>query len=290
MNTEKFTALIANPNTVTKKQIIFLENVLEEFPYFQTAHAIRLKGLKNQKNFKYNNALKKVAAYTTNRTVLFDFITANVLDYQTDIKKEAELLKEIEVIDSKVIKHLYESITASKEETTTTVQKVKEDTIPTTVLTKKIKEEEEKLELGTPINFSKNDLYSFNEWLQLKPNKPIQRKNEKGKEQKKQKETVELPNTKNKKLASKLDLIEKFILNKPKIKPVKTSENIDISKESTQENMNLMTETLARVYLEQKKYDQAISAFKILSLKYPEKSGFFADRIKAIKFLQKYKS
>ena len=50
-----------------------------------------------------------------------------------------------------------------------------------------------------------------------------------------------------------------------------------------------MTETLARVYLEQKKYKKAIQAFKILSLKYPEKSGFFADQIRAVKKLQKEK-
>jgi hypothetical protein len=48
-----------------------------------------------------------------------------------------------------------------------------------------------------------------------------------------------------------------------------------------------MTETLAKVYLEQKKYENAIKAYHILSLKYPKKSGFFADRIKAIKILQK---
>jgi hypothetical protein len=39
---------------------------------------------------------------------------------------------------------------------------------------------------------------------------------------------------------------------------------------------------LARVYLEQRKYKKAIQAYRILSLKYPEKSGFFADRIKAV--------
>ena len=50
-----------------------------------------------------------------------------------------------------------------------------------------------------------------------------------------------------------------------------------------------MTETLAQVYLEQKKYKKAIQAYKILSLKYPEQSGFFADRIKAVKKLQKNK-
>jgi hypothetical protein len=47
-----------------------------------------------------------------------------------------------------------------------------------------------------------------------------------------------------------------------------------------------MTETLARIYLEQKNYEKAIQSYKILSLKYPEKSGFFADQIKAVKQLQ----
>ena len=47
-----------------------------------------------------------------------------------------------------------------------------------------------------------------------------------------------------------------------------------------------MTETLARVYLEQKKYQKAIQAYEILILKYPEKSSFFADRISDIKNLQ----
>jgi hypothetical protein len=47
-----------------------------------------------------------------------------------------------------------------------------------------------------------------------------------------------------------------------------------------------MTETLARVYLEQHKYDKAIQAYEILILKYPEKSSFFADRITDIQILQ----
>ena len=47
-----------------------------------------------------------------------------------------------------------------------------------------------------------------------------------------------------------------------------------------------MTETLAKVYLEQKKYSKAIQAYEILILKYPEKSSFFAHRILDIKNLQ----
>jgi len=45
---------------------------------------------------------------------------------------------------------------------------------------------------------------------------------------------------------------------------------------------NLMTETLAKVYLQQNNYHKALQAYKILSLKYPEKSGFFADQIRSI--------
>ena len=48
----------------------------------------------------------------------------------------------------------------------------------------------------------------------------------------------------------------------------------------------LMTETLARIYVEQKNYKKAIQSYKILSLKYPEKSSFFANQIKAIEQLQ----
>mgnify|MGYP002631796987 FL=1 len=48
----------------------------------------------------------------------------------------------------------------------------------------------------------------------------------------------------------------------------------------------LMTETLARIYVEQKNYKKAIQSYKILSLKYPEKSSSFANQIKAIEQLQ----
>jgi len=49
---------------------------------------------------------------------------------------------------------------------------------------------------------------------------------------------------------------------------------------------SLMTETLANIYLKQKKFTKAIEAYEILSLKYPEKNSFFARKIKKIKNLQ----
>tara|TARA_A100001011_G_scaffold121058_1_gene127768 strand:+ start:4693 stop:5292 length:600 start_codon:yes stop_codon:yes gene_type:complete len=44
-----------------------------------------------------------------------------------------------------------------------------------------------------------------------------------------------------------------------------------------------MTETLAKIYVKQEKYKEAMKAYKILSLKYPEKISLFANQIKYLK-------
>lgn len=72
-------------------------------------------------------------------------------------------------------------------------------------------------------------------------------------------------------------------LPKPTIK--KAIESKDLSKLSVRENESLVTETLAKVYLDQGLHNKAIKAYEILSLKYPQKSAFFADRIQKIREL-----
>ena len=90
------------------------------------------------------------------------------------------------------------------------------------------------------------------------------------------------------KQSKKEEIINRFIKSNPKIVPIeKHKQEIKFLKKEPK--TFLMTHTLAKVYLEQKKYKNAIQAYKILSLKYPEKSGFFADQIKRIKILEKNK-
>ena len=50
-----------------------------------------------------------------------------------------------------------------------------------------------------------------------------------------------------------------------------------------QDDLYLTTETLAKIYIDQGHYERAIQAYEILCLKYPKKSGFFANQIKEIK-------
>lgn len=69
----------------------------------------------------------------------------------------------------------------------------------------------------------------------------------------------------------------------PKFPVPKKDGKIDVFHLPSNDQGKFVTETLAEIYLKQGLWDKAINAYEVLSLKYPEKSGFFADRIKEIK-------
>ena len=78
-------------------------------------------------------------------------------------------------------------------------------------------------------------------------------------------------------------LIDKFLQSDQKLSLNKEIEDIDITKKSKISKKEFMTETLAKIYFKQEKYLEAIKAYEILSLKYPEKIILFANQIKKIK-------
>ena len=270
-----------------------------EFPYLQSARAIYLKALYNKDSFRYNGELKKTAAYTTDRAVLFDFITSEEFR-GIDVKqldRQKEIVSAIPVADIEIVasavaistppptiitenpeKKLEASIKLSIKEAATEVMET-----PVEVVTPKAIEpvtEEVLPTPGSPLPFNPAEKHSFAEWLQLSKAKPVGR----SQNAEIQPETTATPSPE---IEKKLDMIEKFIVANPKITPVKTDtsswENLG---RKTTDAPGLMTETLARVYLEQKKYSKAIQAYEILILKYPEKSAYFADLISEIKDLQ----
>ncbi len=69
-----------------------------------------------------------------------------------------------------------------------------------------------------------------------------------------------------------------------KVSDVKAEVKIsDLAQRSIQRDDNTITETLAKILELQKHYDKAIEAYEKLSLKYPEKSSYFATRILELK-------
>jgi len=82
------------------------------------------------------------------------------------------------------------------------------------------------------------------------------------------------------------DLIDKFISSNPRIEPRtdKTEHPVeDLSTPYVEEKGGFVTETLARIYINQGYYSKAIDIYEKLCLKFPEKSGYFATQIEKIK-------
>ncbi|WP_178983619.1 hypothetical protein [Winogradskyella helgolandensis] len=314
MQLQDLTYLLKHPEAITASQTEVLSSAIKEYPYFQSLRALYLKGLKQKESYKYNNALKITAAHTADRSVLFDYITSDIFnqnEISEQIKQNTEHIKSIEVneiddisvnksvtIDDALKAHikategvldpgLFEIKPMPKPRLETKAPKIEDSIIAVDV--KNITPEKE-LKIGEPLKFDKTENHSFTEWLKITSFKPINRDKveveiEPEIEIETEKEISQAETTSP--LHNKLAIIDKFISENPKIKPV--SNNAPKPKLVNNDNPisdSLMTETLARIYLEQKKYDKAIQSYKILSLKYPEKSSFFAHQIKLVKELK----
>ena len=293
MTQTDFTYLLKNPKNTNEEQTRDLKSMINKYPYFQSARAIYLKGLKNKNSTKYNQELKVTAAYTSDRSILFDFITSDVFlqnNISKQIKQTVEQLKTFNLTDAEDISInksvvIDEALRKRIEDTKGVldpklfeVKDIEQEIKPTfEIRTEEIEIAPEKqLKIGKPLEFDKNETHSFGEWLKLTSFKPIVRK-----------ETIEVTEEKVDSKTKQFQLIDKFIQSNPKIQPIKKeSTSFNPIKTESNQTESLMTETLARIYLEQKNYKKAIQSYKILSLKYPEKSGFFADQIKAVKKLQ----
>ncbi len=290
MNTKTLTYLLEHPEHITTAQTSQLRSIIDQFPYFQSAYALYLKGLKNQESFSYNKELKRVAAATADRSVLFDFITSAVFnqnDISEQIKSQEQRLRGMTIED------IYD---VSEQLKTEELAKADQILDPTLFVAKENSEmtattPEETLKMGSPLTFNAQETHSFSEWLRFASFKPIDRSELPAHDQavttKEDEPTQEeTPSTLSRK--QKQQIIDSFIETNPKINvsPSASTPKKNIAKERLIPSDALMTETLARVYIEQKNFKKAKQAFRILSLKYPEKSGFFADQIRAIEQLE----
>ena len=89
-------------------------------------------------------------------------------------------------------------------------------------------------------------------------------------------------------IEKKAEVIDKFIEENPKISQLKEDAHY-VVKEKANDISHLMTETLAKLYLEQRLYTKAITAYEALKKKHPERQDEFEDKIQEIKELKNQK-
>jgi len=248
---------LEKPWLLKEQSIVELKEIIDEFPYFQTAQLLYTYNLCTRDNFRYTSYLKTCSIFATDRTILYRLLQPkSAQNIPVAPKKPIETKKEsttglFEFADDKQIGELIDQPSQQ-------VESSNDDLIDFDLLS-----------FEQP-----DDLFQLDESETVIASPPMDFSSM----------------TTGTKTEEKIDLIDQFIKINPTIQPrndTLTPQNnrFEPKEEVEPENDEFITETLSRIYLKQGHHQKAIDSFKRLSLKFPEKSVYFAQQIEEIKKL-----
>ncbi len=293
MNKEQFYTYLNNPDALNESSLKVLNEIINEYPYFQTAHLLYLKNLHKLGHLKFTKQLRVSSTYLADREILYNFLYTQPIVYSEDKfsgRKESETEDTLVSDNENIVAKKKEKAKSKKSTKKSSTKKLKADTEASKnseVQISNNKAKEEEVSDVSKINAGTNDTHSFAEWLEIFHNRQDGNKYDKTlntstvkKEQVEHKDNSD----KNEQLTIQDKLITSFINSDPKIEVSVSdkTEQKDISKESVVDDDSFITETLAKIYVSQKHFGKAINAYEKLSLKYPEKNIYFAHQIKEI--------
>ena len=262
MNASQFTSLIKDFDSLSNKEPGVFEELIKKFPYFQLPYLYYAKLLQQKDASAFRSFLPKCAIRTFDRKLLHDWMERPLAKAIDDAKNKK--ITEVQIKDTKQKRIL---APAKGKITPVPVQ-------PKQSKTKVLVKNTNALSDSTPPQTSNaSRQLVFSDWVRRFEKRPS-----------------DSNKIEEKKPPNKDSVIDTFLASNQKIQPQRKERNeVDLSKESLATDQELMTETLAKVLVQQKKYAKAIKAYSILSLKYPEKNSFFVARIENIKQLQNSK-
>lgn len=253
MTREDIIYYIRQPKKLNRNTLDDIQKLVSTFPYFQTAHLLNVKNQHNIQSLKFNESLKSASARIGDRTILYYLIHDL---YSEEGLHQDELNKDSEKIIFTGISE--KDVDESKLFSNTKREKDSYDITPI----------EEQMD-SSPVIAS----YTFTNWFDHLDQAVSEKSSEYTDDQKRMKERK---------------LIENFIKKQPSITPRidEPGDQEDISEEFIKTDDYFMTETLAEIYVSQGYFSRAINAYEKLSLKYPEKSSYFATQINKIRQLK----
>jgi hypothetical protein len=293
METANFYKLLNQQNSYNNSETDELLKIQAEYPYFQLAAMLGLKAAKQNKPDEYNSLLSKVATKVVNREVLFDFIYPEY-NTRTVVPKDAKIVK----TETKEAKILSNKSTASANKPI----EAKEVQAPKPIKTSSNKEIKSKEELMSEVKARLKEIKSEEKPIDKASTPKVKDVKSKAILEKDSKENTSAtakaksikhaPLTKAKKevktvdRGSSLKIIESFIKTNPSInRPENKSynEEITLANKSLEESYELVSETMAELFVKQGHNKKAIKVYEKLILIYPEKSTYFAARILKLK-------
>ena len=309
MNRNDFINMIDERATINRQMLGEVYELIDIFPYFQSAHMLLLKGLQRNNDVKFGNQLRKSAIHIADREVLYYLLKSEPSSELNDEK----LQPDVAITENNLIETQQTVIESAKnsEDLITEIEKDKNEPlfmeqkapdnkaliqsilIPTEsdnhdssgvifVVDEEKSNDEDKIFYMDP-GFSvpeKNDLLELDLDAELTVISEGEMDGSRAQNYEEKNSTKQMQS----------ELIDKFIIANPRIEPVKDKTDRpfeDISQSFVEEKGGFVTETLARIYVNQGYYSKAIDIYEKLSLKFPEKSSYFASQIEKIKELIK---
>jgi hypothetical protein len=296
MKKTDFFDLVAQPALLNEESLSALNEIVETFPWFQTGRMLLIKNLHTIEHLRFNGELKHSAAFIADRKRLFELIHTVPSPSVEENKPVEEEKIEVPETNTKVesspssvgittkvssiadyfqADDVYETADGGQIDFSVTQEEpTKKEETPSMVMPSADFLGYESSEIvGYELKESidpeekKDESHSFSDWLTMLRHAPVQAEQKPVKKKSQQ-------------------IIDNFLqIDSPKIVPTRNIEKPQakeitvVDDDSNDSSDDLMSETLADIYIKQKHYDKAIGIYEKLRLKYPEKNAYFARRI-----------
>jgi len=322
MNRNDFIRMIRDAGQVDRQMTGEVKELLDLFPWFHSAHLLLLKGLHNNGDVRFENQLKQSAIHIPDREVLYYMLQKvpsvaeakpepvsvtetreisvppvvepdpsgyqHVDNQQVVIetgKNSQDIIEELEKISIESSDTGEPDSGDSHHHEQTVMVMAESDTDESASVVLVMDDGETHIEktvifMDPSFNIKEEgDLLELDEGGMVMPEQsPVKEEEITHAERHEQGDLKKV----------QAELIDKFISANPRIEPVRDrtdKPNDDLSRPFTMERGELVTETLARIYVNQGYYSRAIDIYEKLSLKYPEKSSYFATQIQKVEAL-----
>jgi hypothetical protein len=315
MNREDFLDMIVSREPADRHLTSEVSDLVDLFPYFQSAHLLLLKALKGSNDIRFETQLRHSSIYVADRTQLYYYLAGEELKAEPSYHAEEETKVESPYPAGEELKAespYFEGEEAKAESPyfageQTKVESGEPERDPAVNLDKDNTEdagvqkghpifiqgdteteelpgimliqEELQRDAADEISFLDSDYEPGNDadLLELIAEDELDFEEMTG-------PPVNVREKSRKEQQS--ELIDRFIIANPRIEPSREKSDIqpeDLSSASSELQGPFVTDTLARIYIQQGYYSKAIEIYEKLSLKYPEKSSYFAAQIEKVK-------
>lgn len=258
MQKEAFYTALSHPFSLSEKEREAMHKLTEEYPFFHAAQIMHLQNAYGED--KYERILQQAGIHIPNPRHYYRSLMFNKMYGQAELM-EPEAQPAIEFV--KEVAEIVETQPEEEEKAELLVEEKEPEALQYAPAFYEIQEEQ------PAVDFQKG-VHDFTDWLQAL-------------EQSKANETAKSSSTEAQKTAAAIS----HFINKDKKTTAKPQSNEGklLGKE-THTPEQLMSQTLAEIYVKQQLYDKAIGIYEKLDLNSSEKNTTFARRIKEINELK----